>query len=228
MFGQGAGGLMQVPAAGGMPAPLTVLDASRQEFGHGGPRFLPDGRHFIYGRASNAPGKSGVFVGSLDTAPVDQPSEPLIVTTARPVYAPSADPRRGHLLLVSEGVLLAYPFDTRSLTLAGDPITIAEEAGAVPSQGVLVSAVSASTNGVLAYRGIENTNLVPVWVDRNGRELGPLVTSPLERVRSPRIAPDGRRIALIVADDLWVYRRRWPPADEADLRGQRAAATLDA
>jgi hypothetical protein len=40
--------LYRVPAAGGAPARVTVLDASRKETAHVRPQFLPDGRHFIY------------------------------------------------------------------------------------------------------------------------------------------------------------------------------------
>jgi hypothetical protein len=41
-------GLYRVSAAGGEPARLTMLDASKQEGGHYWPQFLPDGRHFLY------------------------------------------------------------------------------------------------------------------------------------------------------------------------------------
>jgi S1-C subfamily serine protease len=47
---------------------LTVLDESRQEVGHGGPRFLPDGRHFIYSRASRVAANTALYVGSIDAS----------------------------------------------------------------------------------------------------------------------------------------------------------------
>ena len=47
VFG-GSTGLMQVPAEGGVATPVTVLDRSRGDMGHPGPRFLPDGRHLLY------------------------------------------------------------------------------------------------------------------------------------------------------------------------------------
>jgi Tol biopolymer transport system component len=40
--------LSRVSAAGGPPAPVTSLDASRNENSHRWPHFLPDGRHFLY------------------------------------------------------------------------------------------------------------------------------------------------------------------------------------
>ncbi len=40
--------LSRVPALGGVPQPLTRLDASHDEVSHRYPTFLPDGRHFLY------------------------------------------------------------------------------------------------------------------------------------------------------------------------------------
>src|SRR5262249_14980816 len=39
--------LVQVPASGGVPKPLTVLDTSKHD-SHRWPYFLPDGKHFLY------------------------------------------------------------------------------------------------------------------------------------------------------------------------------------
>ena len=48
IFGGLTTGLWRMPAEGGTPVPLTVLDASRHEIEHELPSFLPDCRHFIY------------------------------------------------------------------------------------------------------------------------------------------------------------------------------------
>jgi eukaryotic-like serine/threonine-protein kinase len=205
VVGQRTGGLMRVAAGGGAPAPLTVLDASRQEIGHGGPRLLPDGRHFIYSRASSVRANTGLYLGSVDAAPADQPSQPLLVTESRPAYAPAADGRLGHLLLVRDGVLLAYPFDEGRLALAGEPVPIAEGVGAIQNGNLSIASVSASTNGVLTYRNTESYKGIPTWVDRNGRRLGDVVSEPLDAPAFPRMSPDGGRIALIVGGNLWVY-----------------------
>jgi serine/threonine protein kinase/sugar lactone lactonase YvrE len=205
VLGQAEGGLLRVSARGGRASPLTRLDAARQEVGHGGPRFLPDGRHFIYSRASRVEANTGVYIGSIDSGPGQQPSEPILVTDSRPAYAPSADPDHGHLLVVRDGVLLAYPFDARRLALAGEPVPIAEDVAAVPNGPVSIAAVSASGNGVLAYRRTERIPGVPVWVGRDGREMGALADETLATPISLRISPDGTRVAMRVGGDLWVY-----------------------
>ena len=40
--------IQRVSSAGGAPAPATEIDASKREFSHRFPFFLPDGRHFLY------------------------------------------------------------------------------------------------------------------------------------------------------------------------------------
>src|SRR5205085_1891326 len=40
--------LYRVSAAGGEATPATVLDTTRQERLHAWPRFLPDGRHYLF------------------------------------------------------------------------------------------------------------------------------------------------------------------------------------
>ena len=212
VLGQAEGGLLRLSGSGGAPVPLTRLDPSREEIGHGGPRFLPDGRHFIYSRASRVPDNTALYVGSVDAGPDEQPAQPLFVTDSRPAYAPSNDPDRGYLLVVREGVLLAYPFDNRRLTLAGDPVPIADDVGAVGNGPVSIASVSASDNGVLAYRRAESVSGIPVWVDRDGREMEALTNDTLGGAHSPRISPDGKRVALTVGGDVWIYHAdRRPP-----------------
>ncbi len=59
-------GLYQVSDKGGAPTPVTSLDAARFETGHNYPRFLPDGRHFVFFNAVNGTDKNEIRVGSLD------------------------------------------------------------------------------------------------------------------------------------------------------------------
>src|SRR5262249_34568831 len=65
LFGRSDGTVMRVPASGGAATPVTALDPSRQERGHTGPKFLPDGKHFLYTRVSAVGDPSGAVVWSL-------------------------------------------------------------------------------------------------------------------------------------------------------------------
>jgi serine/threonine protein kinase len=203
--------LMRVSAAGGATTALTALDPRRSETLHFSPRFLPDGRHFIYARSSFAEGMSGVFIGSVDAKPEQQDSRPLITTHGRAVYAPSMDdPRVGHLLFNREGMLLAQGFDAARLELTGEPVSVADqvEASATPQR---IGFFSASQTGALAYRRHETLAGMPVWLEPDGRKTTPLLETPLTRPEQLRLSPDGHRLAVIVAGQVWVYDLRGRP-----------------
>ena len=197
--------LMRVPATGGTPAPLTALDASRKEIGHYLPRFLPDGRRFLYLRVSPTTDASGIYAGTLDVKPEQQDTTRLVATRAGPIYAPPQQGQPGRLLFLRESTLMAQAFDPVGLQLRGEAVRVADqvESAAVPSSQYAHASVS--DTGVLAYRRRETFTGVLVWVDRNGREQGPAVQDPLSEPQNPRLSPEGKRVALMLDGNLWVY-----------------------
>ena len=109
----GASPLYRVPAAGGMPEPVTTLDTSRQEVGHWRPHFLPDGRRFLYLARSRDSTQSGIYAGWLD----GRTSERVAAIDAPATYAPP-----GFLLFMRERTLMAQPVDADRLRATGDPV----------------------------------------------------------------------------------------------------------
>jgi serine/threonine-protein kinase len=106
------------------------------------------------------------------------------------------------------GRLLAVPFDLRRLELSGAAVPILEDV----EQGTGgMSAYSLARDGSLVYvSGGEGGASQPVtlsWVDRNGTER-PLPAPP-HRYADPRLSPDGRQVALDIAEagkqDIWLY-----------------------
>ena len=200
------GGLFRVSETGGAPAPLTALDSSRQETWHGNPAFLPDGRHFVYLRVSAGPEHNGTYVGSLDAEPEHQDLKRLLGPGSGAVFASTPNASLGYLLFERERALMAQPFDTRRLELAGEAVTVGEDlylAGISPRGGTGTNtggppSYSASTTGVLAYRtgrATEATRLT--WFDRQGKQLdqvGPL--APYINV----FFADGKRLVVSQAD----------------------------
>src|SRR6516165_3244616 len=164
IFGTVGNGIMQVPAAGGVPT-LVTATSGRNEI-HVFPSFLSDGRHFVYLRA---PENTGIYIGSLDLKPEQQSSKRVLATPVMAVYAPSPEAGMGRLLFMREGSLLAQLFDERRLEPAGEPILFAEHVASF----LLSGAYSASSSGVLAYRpakaGPGLSELT--WFDRQGKEL---------------------------------------------------------
>ena len=155
LFGGGDGGLSRVSAEGGVPAPVTTLDLARHESFHGYPSFLPDGRHFLYLRSSSQAEESGVYLGSLDAKPEQQNSKRLLNTPFGAVFAASTGAGPGHVLFLRENTLMAQPFDTNRLELAGEAVPIAEQVGSLQgSYGYF----SASATGSFCLPGRHGRN----------------------------------------------------------------------
>jgi len=105
VFGTAYAGLLQVPATGGSPSPLTTLDVARQERSHTFPVLLPDERHFLYRISSSAkPEYAGIYVGLLNGALPASRGNRLLPDETEIAFAPSLEPGasrdEGHVLFV--------------------------------------------------------------------------------------------------------------------------------
>jgi len=190
---------------------LTTLDGSRKETAHVAPRFLPDGRRFLF---TALPGNV-VFLASLDapdrTRLVDADSA---VSYALP----------GYLLFTRAGTLMAQGFDPSRGALRGDPVPVTEGVATVNPPGSATRGLfSASDTGVLAYQpSAQALAGTPVWVDRNGRELGP-VGNGIREATNPRLSPDGQRLAVVIDGDIWVHDLQGRPAIKLTFDGKQSA-----
>jgi eukaryotic-like serine/threonine-protein kinase len=193
----GTSGLQKVSASGGVPTAATELGAG--EVGHRRPFFLPDGRHFLYYAArSGTPGRSSVYVSSLDSA-----ERKLLLSSdsVNVVYS------QGHLLFLRETTLMAQPFDARRLIVTGEAFPIAEKIQTTstnPHYGYF----SASENGVLAYQtgqGAAGSQLT--WFDRTGKQIGVLGDS--RAYGDLELSPDQKRASVNTLSqagaDIWLY-----------------------
>jgi hypothetical protein len=211
-------GLYRIPAAGGTPEPLTTLDASRNEYVHAWPHFLPDGRHFLYVAGTSPREKSAVFVGSLDS----KQTRPLLDVESSVAYAPP-----GYLLYAREGTLVARPFDATRLELSGEAVPLVKQIGFTLSSGG--AHFSVSDTGTLLYRtnpAAADTQLV--WFDRAGRQLE--TVGRAGHYSDIRLSPDGKRLAFQRLDpengasDVWLLelasgttsRLTFDPANDGD------------
>ncbi len=180
-----AGGLLRVPADGGEPVEVMRPDSSRHETGLRWPRFLQDGKHFLFlSLPARRGGNHDVYLGTLGSTK----RESLLVSATAPVYA-----EPGVLILVRNGRLLAQRFDAARLKPVGDPMPLGE---APPPSGTLgAPAVSVSTNGILAHpaAGLPNTQFV--WLDRAGRPQGTIALPP-GRYLGLSLSPDDQRMVV--------------------------------
>ena len=205
IVGRPKGGLMRCPASGGTASVVTELDSSRGESAHAFPSFLPDGWHFLYLKVSrNAPENAGVYLRALDTASGESTDRRILDTGFGAVYVPDVASGIGRVLFVRDAALYTQPFDERRLDLSGNAIRVAEPIGSFLDSAFF----SASTNGVLVFRGPDEDRQL-TWFDRRGNILGR--ASEPGRYRGLTLDPSGTRALVVrradgatVDQDLWL------------------------
>jgi len=196
-------GLFQVAAAGGRPSSVTTLDASRGEVFHYWPQILPGGR-FLYFVRSSKRENSGVYAASFA-----KPREmvQLLATDTNALYAPAVDGahgnRKGYLLWLRGGTLVAQDFDAAALRLSGVPHPIADPVSRIGVHGQMQ--VSVSATGILLYSSTEPLRQFK-WVDRTGKPRGTVGDPALSAFF--HLSPDGRRVVVTrvnsIGTDLWI------------------------
>jgi len=195
-----SGVLFAVPAEGGVPTPLTSLDSKKGEGTHRWPEFMPGGEAVLF--------NASVYNAQTATAPLvlyllkTGERRDLIQAGMRPQYALS-----GHLLFSQGGTLMAAPFDSGQLHVTGAAVPVIE--GVLQASSTGATQYSFSDNGALVYipgrsLAVERGKLV--WVDRKGTEQP--IAAPERSFVRPRVSPDGRRLAVAIADagfQIWIY-----------------------
>jgi serine/threonine protein kinase len=159
IFCDGERPIYRVDAKGGTPRAVTRITPKKEE-AHRWPVFLPDGDHFIFLGDAPRTEEHHLKVGSLR----DGSSRDLIQAVTNPQYV-----EPGQLLYVRAGALLAQAFDTKTLTLSGEPRMIAEDV--LENDSNHHFEFSASSNGRLIYRS-GNPDSQLTWLDRTGKPLG--------------------------------------------------------
>jgi Tol biopolymer transport system component len=182
-----SGPLFRLDVNGGAPQPVTAIDAAKKQVTHRFPSFLPDGDHFLYAALPGRNGRYDIFIGSLSGgAP-----ELLTSLESAPIYA-----EPGYLLYARQGVLTAQPFDAKARHVKGDPITLEDEPASILDPVIAYTAsyaVSAASNGSLAYYSVPSQNTLVGWYDLQGKKTGSLALPPghYERLN---VSPDGKYV----------------------------------
>ena len=190
--------LMRVSAAGGKPDRLTTLEQGEvtQRF----PQILPGGKAVLF-MSHNAIGN--YEDANLVVQPLPAGSRKVIVHGGYNGRYVSS----GHLLYLHSGTLFAAPFDVNRLELTGPPVPVVEGVASGPGGG---AQFALSSNGTLVYEPGQSSTDVErdiYWMDRDGKTT--MLRSTLADWSNIMFAPDGRRLALDIADGamdhVWVY-----------------------
>ncbi len=188
-------GLFRVPAAGGPREPLTVPTADDEGNDHRWPQVLPGGRGVIFMVGTGPEDAARIVVLDSRTGARKE----LLRGSASARYVAT-----GHLVYARNAELFAMPFDLDRLEISGAEVRLA---GGVAEGDNGAPEYSFSAAGDLVYvpGWSGGRRDIPVFVDMQGTvEKTALVGGYF----SPRVSPDGRRIAFTVSgakNNVWVY-----------------------
>jgi len=188
-------GLARIPATGGSPESITVMDPDQPEvLSHGWPEVLPSGRAALFTISRNhVPSQ----IAAID-----------LVTGERHVLAEGLLARyaaTGHLVYArGEGALMAVRFDEARLEARGTAVQLDDR---LPSGITPNLAISAS--GRLVYGSSPERTLEVVRVERDGAWAPIDSANRVLGVRYVALSPSGQQLAVTV------WNR--PPSDEGHI-----------
>jgi serine/threonine protein kinase/Tol biopolymer transport system component len=201
--------IQRVSQLGGEPVDVTTFSEERGDESHRHPRFLPDGKHFLY-LARFAQGYDeghAIIAASLDGGE----QKVVVRSPAAAEYA------SGHLLFLRERTLMAQPFDPDRLELSGEPFPVADTVVLI-STGTAQAVFSASQTGVLAFQGgTLSADLVLRWRGRDGSNLE-TIGEPARFTDDVRLSPTEETALVQIRADEGSNRDLWVVELERNLR----------
>jgi len=202
VYAPAAGGpLWRVNADGTGASSLTDAVLTGDETSHRWPLFLPDGDRFVFwaGRFSKGATTSGLFASSLSKREKTR----LITAWSNAGFAGDR-----FLVYVDEkGRLAMQPVDLAAGRLVGDAHVLADVVGFQPSVYWGAFAVSDTATVVSNSSSVASQSML-TWYNRMGDEIGTVGSAAT--IYNPALSPDGRRIAVDIADkkaanvDVWL------------------------
>jgi Tol biopolymer transport system component len=199
--GQIGDGVNRISASGGTPQRISALDTGRSEASTRWPKFLPDGKHYLF-MVFDVTGQGltqAIYVASLDS----NEKKFLTKASANPAYAAP-----GYLLFYRDNTLFAQRIDLSKFELTGEASPILTDIQYEPRIGRATFSVS-NDNVLLAQNGTGDSLSRLEWFDRNGKEVG-AVGKP-DVFANVDLAPNGKSLAVDKTDmgnrnsDVWIY-----------------------
>jgi Tol biopolymer transport system component/predicted Ser/Thr protein kinase len=202
-------GLFIVNATGGTLQPLAGSSPAAW------PEILPDGRTVLFttGGLGDEDGYSAIATMPLRGGArrivarmTDSPLEGPAALGVGGVIGQAQFVSNGYLVYgQSPGIVRALPFDLASLDPKGSPVSLVDSVERARDSGGVYFA--ASPSGLLVYASTGDRHQL-LWVDRDGVETP--ISNDREAFRTPRLSPDGKRIAVAINDetrrsDIWIY-----------------------
>ena len=200
LYGQ-TDGIWQVPATGGTSELLIPAEDGELFYG---PQMLPGGEWVLL--TVRPAGTSRWDEAQIVVQSVTTGDRQVVIEGGRDArYIPT-----GHLIYGLSGVILGVPFDLGSREVTGGPVSLIDGVAEAAGSRSGAMQIALADNGSLVYvpgseGGLENVSLV--WVERNGNET--VISAPPRAYQTPRVSPDGTRIAVDISEgassDVWVW-----------------------
>jgi Tol biopolymer transport system component len=197
LFGSLSGGLFRTSSGGGIPSQLTALDSAMKETSHSWPKFLPDGRHYLYTSVRVFDEEVTTYLTSLD----DTSRTALITSDANAIFAAPSS-----ILFLRNRTLMVQALDLGKKRLTGDPSPVKVDVGRIPR--FAAGDFSYSPAGVLTTGTGRSVNRQYAWFDRSGNNLG--AASPPGNYFDIALSPAGDHAAVQKVDvqtgnsDIWI------------------------
>ncbi len=182
------GGISRIPVAGGKPELAVKLREDESTLY--APQVLPLGKGILFHSRS----------GTVEAQPENGGPPKILVQNALTARYLKA----GYLVYYQGGSLFAAPMNLDRLELTGPAVSLVEDVALITHLG---AQYDASPLGTLVYLRGRVPQQVLSWVDSSG-QITPLLSQP-GMYESPRLSPDGTRLALAIIqrgeENLWVY-----------------------
>ena len=193
-------GLLRAPADGG--APMQVLALNGKETFYSMPSMLPGGEDALIAVYSTPPDTDTALIDVLSLK--DRSRKTVVRGGSAARYLPS-----GHLIYSNRNTMFAVPFDLERREPRGTAVPVLTDVAYDPAAGM--PQMDISRDGTLVYRrsvaGAAGTSTLE-WFDAAGKRQ-PLRMRMARFVSTPRVSPDGKKIATTIRDgssqDVWVY-----------------------
>jgi Tol biopolymer transport system component len=151
-------GIHRVSSSGGQLAPVTTIEPD--VLLHALPRFLPDGRRFLFQKWAFDERRREVCTASLES-----PESRCLGIRAN-FFAGVTD---GYLLYSRDARVFAHPFDVKSATPVGEPLVLAER---LAEDRLARAGLTVTGNETLVYQPAAYRVRQLVWFDRTGARIG--------------------------------------------------------
>ena len=198
--------IMRVAATGGKPAPALKSDALAGDGVQLFPRFLPDGRHFLFNISGNSQA-AGTYWAGLDGK---DPVRRIHDSQTEVEFAADESLKSGYLFFRQQSALMAVRFNAAKGEVAGEPFLVLENVSRSASNRVPVTAsmpahvIAISENAVSIVDSVEI-----VALDRTGRKMGKIDAG--SSAAHIDLSPDGGKLLSERYDpqnaitDIWTF-----------------------